>query len=677
MGTIDRMNALVLTLATIVGLVLGVVIWWFGRSLLAAVSAAMALIALVALALPWDVVPPTPPVSTRAAAPPPAPTSFLGPTLAMLESDRPIEVPADGYVGSDSCLECHPDNHATWHASYHRTMTQVASPDIVLGNFQNVRVVAHGREYLLQQHGDVCWADMHDPMLPVSDSSRVTVPIVMTTGSHHMQAYWYGTGTGRVTGLLPIVHLNETDEWIPVSASFLKPESDGLPGEVGRWNLVCSKCHSTHRRERPRPGTDVVWDTQAAEFGISCEACHGPAEQHIKYQRRIEEINDGKIENSLADKQDPIVNPLSLSHVRSTQVCGQCHSVRSSTEDEAKHRELGHGYRPGDDLTETHLIWERDSEETREFLSKGTLGMSSEYALSRVYYRDGVVRVAGREYNGLIASACHQHGEMSCLSCHQMHKSESDPRTLSAWANDQLRPAALDDGACLQCHQQNEYGTSHTHHQSGSVGARCYNCHMPHTTYGLLKAIRSHTISSPDVGKDLYASRPNACNLCHLDKTLAWSAEHLQSWYGIDPPQLDDDQRKVAASLLWILNGDAAERALVSWSMGWPDALSTSGSDWQVPFLSQLLNDDYAAIRFIARRSIQALPGFANVKFNDFTNDSAREDVFHRIQNRWRENYQSDQPNRPHLLLRDNQIQVDIAARLMEERDNTHINLAE
>ncbi len=27
------------------------------------------------------------------------------------------------------------------------------------------------------------------------------------------------------------------------------------------------------------------WDTRAAEFGISCEACHGPGQQHIAYHR--------------------------------------------------------------------------------------------------------------------------------------------------------------------------------------------------------------------------------------------------------------------------------------------------------------------------------------------------------------------------------------------------------
>src|SRR5687767_1100954 len=41
---------------------------------------------------------------------------------------RPLEQPSDGYVGSDSCRICHADTYASWRHSYHRTMTQVASP---------------------------------------------------------------------------------------------------------------------------------------------------------------------------------------------------------------------------------------------------------------------------------------------------------------------------------------------------------------------------------------------------------------------------------------------------------------------------------------------------------------------------------------------------------------------
>ena len=48
---------------------------------------------------------------------------------------------------------------------------------------------------------------------------------------------------------------------------------------------------------------------------------------------------------------------------------------------------------------------------------------------------------------------------------------------------------------------------------------------MTATTYGLVKAIRSHLIDSPTVESSLTTGRPNACNLCHLDRTLDWTAD--------------------------------------------------------------------------------------------------------------------------------------------------------
>jgi hypothetical protein len=49
-------------------------------------------------------------------------------TLASFEQSRPVEIPKNGYTGSDSCLECHQDNHSSWDNSYHSTMTQLATP---------------------------------------------------------------------------------------------------------------------------------------------------------------------------------------------------------------------------------------------------------------------------------------------------------------------------------------------------------------------------------------------------------------------------------------------------------------------------------------------------------------------------------------------------------------------
>ncbi len=599
-------------------------------------------------------------------------------TLAGFEHSRPIEVCNSGYVGSDACIECHQDNHATWAGSYHSTMTQLATPDVVMGNLESVRLSFQGHDYEVHRQGDVFWADLPDDKSPFDRSKRRVVPLVMTTGSHHMQIYWWATGDDRTTGMLPFVWVAETGEWIPRNASFLQPNT-AVSQEIGRWGQTCSMCHSTHRRVRST--TEGTWDTKVAEFGISCEACHGPGQPHIDFHRQTaltETNSSNQTAEDKEDKQDPIANPESMDKVQSAQVCGQCHSVVELTggEEGIDHLNVhGHSFRPGGDLSESHKILRvHDHDETKEITNQNDPAAEK---FNTTFYKDGMVRVSGREYNGLTDSACYKKGEMTCLSCHQLHQSSLDDRPIKEWANDQLKTDALNDQACLDCHAADEYNESHTHHTVGSSGSSCYNCHMPHTTYGLLKAIRSHTITSPNVGKDIAAGRPNACNLCHLDKTMKWTAENLENWYQIKPPELDKDQREIAASLLWMLKGDAAQRALVAWSMGWPVAQAVSGTNWQMPFLAQLLDDPYLAIRYIARRSLRSLEGLADLKVNMYGSLDARQAAIAAIAQFWYETQESSVSRKSELLFNKNGLDFQRVQRLLRECDNSTVILDE
>jgi predicted CXXCH cytochrome family protein len=215
------------------------------------------------------------------------------------------------------------------------------------------------------------------------------------------------------------------------------------------------------------------------------------------------------------------------------------------------------------------------------------------------FWTDGMIRVSGREYNGLLESPCYKGGNFSCLSCHSMHESNPD---------DQLARNRTGNGACTQCHEQFRDETplaGHTRHLAGSSGSECYNCHMPHTSYGILKAIRSHQISSPRVTDDLSAGRPNACNLCHLDKSLDWTADYLEKWYGQQKPALADNILNVSHAVRLALSGDAGQRVLAAWHLGWSPALEVSHTNWVAPILGQLLDDPYAAVRYVAERSLK------------------------------------------------------------------------
>jgi hypothetical protein len=176
--------------------------------------------------------------------------------------------------------------------------------------------------------------------------------------------------------------------------------------------------------------------------------------------------------------------------------------------------------------------------------------------------------------------------------------------------DDQLDPEKLGNQACAQCHErQASNPAAHSHHAESSPGSLCYNCHMPHVSYALLGAIRSHRVDSPsfDLPK---TDRPNACNLCHLEQTEAWAAAQTERWYGPKPRRKIDDSGsfvEAPAGAVFALSGDAAVRAITAAALGRHES-SHDAPALRAQLLDHLQRDDYAAVRSIAERSRRSLP---------------------------------------------------------------------
>ena len=243
--------------------------------------------------------------------------------------DRPIQVLHDDYVSSDACRSCHPSQYDSWHDSYHRTMTQVATPEAVIAPFDDIDLAFAGSKYHLERRGDEFWAVIRRPL----DSSgsdkkrrrRVEQRIVLTTGSHHFQTYWVASGDARKLRLFEFCYYITEQRWMPMDGLVLaSPGAQPQTTEEGegRWNQTCNRCHATGAQ--PRLNAPGGFDTRVAEFGIACEACHGPGGLHAEKNR------DPKRRYRLHLSGAPdltIVNPARLTHDLSSQVCGQCHGV--------------------------------------------------------------------------------------------------------------------------------------------------------------------------------------------------------------------------------------------------------------------------------------------------------------------------------------------------------------
>ncbi len=544
---------------------------------------------------------------------------------AALAGKTPRPIPNGGYVSSDQCRACHPDQYASWHHSFHRTMTQLPSAESVRGDFANVTLEHADASYHFERRGDEFWVDMVDPdwayvqllrrsagqLAPAGSPQtppRTRKRVSLVTGSHHMQAYWVPSQDGNMLFGLPFTYNLEAQRWLARNDVFLiDPEQ---PWTTQVWNVTCINCHATAGQPRQDARTKVI-DSRAAELGIACEACHGPAENHL----RANANPSRRYALHSAGVGDPtIFNPARKNHVKSAETCGQCHAIRHRNNKEQWNAEGLHFW-PGEEIEAKAPLVKYDGadlqapgNERKRHLMEGS------------FWSDGQVRVSGRDFSALAASACYTRGEISCLSCHSMHQYESTAH--------QLARGKEGNEACIQCHTT--YAAKleqHTRHRPGSPGSLCYNCHMPHTTYGLLKAIRSHTINSPEVRSSLATGRPNACNLCHLDRSLGWTAAQLHDWYGHQVPQLTEAQKTIPAGVSWLLQGDAGQRALIAWHMGWEPARRTSGSNWMPRFLAETLVDPYSTVRYISGRSLKRFAGFEGFSYDYIAPAAQRENA--------------------------------------------------
>jgi predicted CXXCH cytochrome family protein len=542
--------------------------------------------------------------------------------VATLAAKRPpnsiqgtVRVDHDaGTLGSGACRSCHPSEHASWHRSFHRTMTQVATPAAALGPWEGVTLEIDGRSVELSRRDDELWARLPDPELvaaatrakapaPSAQAPLVSRRVLLTTGSHHQQVYWVRAGSGNDLRLVPITYLVAEQRYVARRDAFLQPPD--AEEHAVRWNSNCIQCHAT--RPEPRLLKYVEsFASSAAELGIACEACHGPGAAHV--QKHQEPLARFAAHRSRAPDRS-IVNPARLPPERASEVCGQCHAYFVPRDPERWWSVGFADFRPGDPLERTRTLLRH-----AEAAPAPPVDASAE----SLFWNDGTIRVGGREWNGLRESACFLRGsgkrQISCLSCHSMHDSEPD---------DQLRHGDSVNAPCIRCHEQQQARLSeHTHHAPASAGSSCVACHMPFTSYALFKAIRSHRIDNPSALGTATTGRPNACNLCHLDRSLGWTAETLAAWArqpararDLAPEAQKALEQNEPRAMVELIAGDAATRAIAAAAFGRADARrGQPGAD--ALLLATLLDDPYAAVRKVAGDSLRSLPGFRDFRFD-------------------------------------------------------------
>jgi predicted CXXCH cytochrome family protein len=274
---------------------------------------------------------------------------------------------------------------------------------------------------------------------------------------------------------------NGTDWWAP-----LYPP-DNMQRPTGP---LCDGCHSVNYN---------IDTKQVTEWNVGCEKCHGPGSDHIDSR--------GK---------SGILNPAKLDYVQANDTCIQCHSQGQPLTNpiKGKYYDWPVGFHMGKRLID---FWRLEDHKLGE--------------LSFTHFPDGTAHKNRMQGNDFVQSLMYTRG-VTCFSCHDAHGSDNDAML--------LKPAQQ---VCLTCHGPNSQNgphaptiEAHTHHAVGSSGSECVACHMPNIEQTIADInVRAHTFKFIPPAESESLKIPNACNLCHTDKTSTWATDALRGWSDRSP----------------------------------------------------------------------------------------------------------------------------------------------
>ena len=406
---------------------------------------------------------------------------------------RGIDASGVAYVADADCAACHRAEFDAWTGSHHDLAMQVATPETVLGDFGDAAFTHHGVTSRFFRRGDRFFVNTEGP-----DGVPADFELTHTLGIEPLQQYLAPFPGGRLQSL-PIAWDTARNQWFHLYPDERIEPDDPLhwTGRYQTWNLQCAACHSTDLRKGYDAEADV-YDTTWAEIDVGCQACHGPGGRHVALAREA----GGEWDAAPAGGWG-LVAPFSAADpAAELEACAPCHSRREQLTPVAAH---------GGPLLDDYLPAR---------LAEG------------LYHPDGQILDEVYVYGSFVQSRMHAAG-VRCSDCHDPHR-----LTLRADGN----------AVCTRCHRERpvdrfpslapgRYDTpAHHHHELGSPGAQCVNCHMPDRTYMVVDPRRDHGFRVPRPDLSAALGTPNACTDCHVDRDDAWAADAVASWSGTPPP---------------------------------------------------------------------------------------------------------------------------------------------
>jgi predicted CXXCH cytochrome family protein len=438
--------------------------------------------------------------------------------VVILRLLTPIGACADEpatFVGAQACAACHTVQFDAWKGSHHALAMQKATEATVLGDFADAKLEHFGVTTTFFRDGDKFMVRTDGP-----DGMPHDYPIAYTFGVYPLQQYLIAFPGGRYQAL-GIAWDSRPKAQGGQRWFHLYPDQQLKPGDplhwTGRdqiWNYQCADCHSTDLKKN----YDLAGNSYAtswSDLDVDCEACHGPGSRHVAWAKTHGAVGSYQSDSDAARMglanwlkptdyghwemnpetgiaRRPLPNPPPLAGEgrvgvsTELETCASCHSRR---------KVIAKNPMPGEPYLDSYLP---------ALLEPG------------LYYADGQSDGEVYEYGSFLQSRMHAAG-VTCSNCHDPHSAK-------------LR--AEGNALCAQCHLRGKFDVAaHHHHQPGSAGAQCVNCHMPTKNYMVVDARRDHSVRVPRPDLSVALGTPNACTQCHADRPAQWAAETVAGWY--------------------------------------------------------------------------------------------------------------------------------------------------
>ena len=421
-------------------------------------------------------------VGLRVAHPRRSPPSLAAPALGATPTGR--------YVGSKTCGTCHPEQLGGWSHDWHARALSRAIPPFLAATFEGAHFDGGSSE---------AWTFQRDqrPLMRTrgADGALGEYPVSWVVGGKRMQDMLTARGNGAWQVLPVYFHVTGGGGWVDYTEAKQGPLDPTHPFFWTNFrrtaNRECLDCHTTgldlHYDRRARR-----WSTQFADAGVACESCHGPGAEHAE-----------------AGTKAAIVHPGKVAPAAALALCAQCHGPREPL---FPLLDAARRFVPGDDYADHY----------RPLLLVTGVERSGDF------FEDGRPKSSSFEYQALIQSRCHRVGKATCLTCHtaphQAHGEDElpPPRPLGTLAG---------DASCRTCHRALVEGAAeHSHHRSPE-GQSCSGCHMPKVVTGVLDAFADHALDVPAPENTVRHGIPNACNLCHANRSAQSMAKAMARWW--------------------------------------------------------------------------------------------------------------------------------------------------